>query len=116
MIDYFQCSQGIWALQPPKNGKKYPVDVAETSTPILNDLHGAIVLYCRSRLVLSILSDLYLAYRFHYDISSCILARDPRVWIDLEKTTTPYDTVRMLLSAQIVSNTHHASHMFQHTP
>jgi hypothetical protein len=27
-----------------------------------------------------------------------------------------YDTVRMLLSAQIVSDTHHASHMFQHTP
>ena len=58
MIDNFQCFRGIWALQPPKNGKKYPVDVAETSTPILNDLHGAIVLYCRSRLLLSILPDL----------------------------------------------------------
>jgi hypothetical protein len=27
-----------------------------------------------------------------------------------------YDTVRMLLSAQIASDTHHASHMFQHPP
>jgi hypothetical protein len=27
-----------------------------------------------------------------------------------------YDTVRMLLSAQIVSDTHHASHTFQYTP
>jgi hypothetical protein len=27
-----------------------------------------------------------------------------------------YDTVRMLLSAQIVSDTHHASHMFQNPP